>query len=717
MKRTKFTYMLILAALMASCTKDQELVEVSSEVTYSDNEIIFSGSTSQSTKGTVAYDSNLDSMGIYSYATTTPWGEVTSGSDVMAFFNDYNDTYPVLMYLSSSVWTHDLGTKYWPSDGTYLTFYGWAPYGRINRVFNQTTGRPDFSHTLSGDAIINRDLLWAPAVVDQTHGIDEQTNTTGIVTIDYDHAMTALSLNARVLVSEISRAARSNQTYERFGINGITFYKVASEADVEYDETTWEPSWSYANYEDDAYPNNISHIDITAAQGNTLADHENLLYTNGAFRGQVLKVDEDYIEYEELINKGSTPDSYDYVTYSYVDGVYDTDTQKYDTFADYIAARYGVSSTETTITNAELARLTFENTMRTVTDPEGLTETYGIFMLPQTFSEGKSFSGIAPDGKEATPISPDANIRVRLRHYANTLISKTEYEATYGTDYTNCVDYVFTNAEANLTGSDVNGSPAVDTEPYIAFNTQFYFQLSTSEGTSVASGSFISATEYLDGDYDEYDVLFQDLGDGLATPTPYVLTTDGSYSTALENSIQDDYYVLKDQNPQIYATVEIPMTDIFVSVDDFPNGWKAGDWIELYCTFDLTSTDNYDIPMSVYAKVFDWQNSEVYSEVQEPLLVYCDTQTVSSGNGTVTIYTNYEGPIESADISYTGIFSGTATEVIGTSTAISNSTVSKIYSYDIPVSVSGTSGEEGTISVVFNHNNLVATKVFTLTLN
>ncbi|MFR9628201.1 MAG: fimbrillin family protein, partial [Rikenellaceae bacterium] len=458
MKRTKLTYLFAFALLLGSCTMDdvdtEELLEIDP---MTDMSISISGTVNNdsATKGVVIEDeASLATMGVYSYMTPADvtWGNQT-GTDVSSFFNDFNTTYPITATYSTDDGAWGYGyTRYWPSDGSLLHFYAWAPTERINRTYNSTDGYPEFYHTLSSNAIDNYDLMWSVPQVDLKYSDENK----GKVEFDFTHALSRISLYARVYVSKaysIEKEPTNILSYERFGINGITFYDVVGRADVEYDSNL-NPSWKPTT--------TGSRVSITASQGNTLLEHYNSIRTT---TGQVPKVDEDTVDDGEL---------------------------------------------------------TYKSVMMTQTDDDGTeesTDTHGIFLFPQTFCVNETTTD---------PDSPDAYMRVRIRHYENWFVSATE-------------------ARSIINEIDVGGSE---------YEGEYYDHIYCNEDLEIAVIYFDPSATGTTNDTDENSYI------------SYV-----SKSDFLGESYSNNYLcVQKDQTGTLYTTSDLKLSDVFDNTTLFPNG-------------------------------------------------------------------------------------------------------------------------------------------------
>ncbi|MFR9534670.1 MAG: fimbrillin family protein [Rikenellaceae bacterium] len=677
MKRKNIIYYLSLAMLLGACTEANEIDNptIENEVTYGDRAITFGNSLdSTTTRGIIIEDEEtLGTMGVYSYITPSgqTWGVRQDENTVTGFLNDYATTNPIEVSYGDTYWSYGDYVRYWPSDGSKLHFYAWAPYGVISRTFSTTTNYPTFTHSLNTSAVNNQDLLWAAAKVnlqyeantdypgesasseDGNYDADDDLNNDGYVNegtvhFDFSHALSRISIYARVLVSEKATDVTELNYYERFGINGVTFYDVVGNATAQYDDS-WQPSWvAYSE-------NSTSRIDVTASQGNTLLEHYNSIRTT---TGQVPKVDQAYVNETE---------------------------------------------------NGSIDTSTFGNVMM---EEDG--DTHGIFLFPQVFSD---------DG-----FSKDATIDMRIRHYDNEFISVLDAEALLQThtheywNYIYCINEFGTIAVVDFEEGvikevtinideygDANYQGALDeydmeddnleNDPNGALGGNYYIVWNDTEKTMVSKRYYYNPNAAVNATYICYTWenaypggysfgLSFDLSD------PHIdnqeLTRDGTkeddaddntYETLYDQKITVSYTndlpaeaelryqcVKKDTEGTLYSTASIPLTGVFTGTDFEVDGTtevlSAGRHAALYFTFDLTDGDAILVPMTVYAEVLGWIDVPISDSVDDQLVIYCDTQTLSSSDTSVTFYTKCQDDI--AVVSVTGISYMTVNDVSST---------------------------------------------------
>ncbi len=668
MKRKNIIYYLSLAMLLGACTEANEIdnPSVENEVTYGDRAITFGNSleTTTATKGVVIEDleymKNSVSMGVYSYMTAPGqiWGTNQANNTVTPFLDDYSTFNPLEVSYSGSYWSYGTDVRYWPSDGSLLHFYAWAPYNVVSRKFDATTDYyPVFSYSLNSSAVYNEDLLWAPAKVnlryeenpeypgesafsgDGKYNGDYDLNSDGYINggtvhFDFSHAMSRISIYARVLVSAKSTDPTDINYYERFGINGVTFYNVVGSATAEYN-SSWEPSWALNTTDG-------NRVNVTASQGNTLLEHYNSIRTAV---GQVPKVDKEQIEkYNETTN--------------------------------------GIDTS------------TFGNVMMATYDDAGDVvdgTTHGIYLFPQTFSEGGD--------------SPDANIDIRVRHYNNSFISVVEAEEILWEnkeEYWNYIYCVDTDGDVAVVdfekkeiievtihdGSDNPYEYALDpydmedddpeTDPNGDLGGNYYFMWD-------AAGDYITARYYFNPNYGVTGTTYENSlyicytwttaytpGDKFgisydnSNPTPegsdsydnedgvsQAATITVSYTNTLpEDAILRYQCVKKDTEGSLYSSTPISLTGVFTGEGfDTNDGLESGQHAALYFTFDITDGEAILVPMTVYAEVLGWVDVNIDDTVDDQLVIYCDTQTLASGDGTVTFYTKCQDDIAVVSVS------------------------------------------------------------------
>lgn len=664
--------------LLGACTEANEIDNptIENEVTYGDRAITFGNSLdSTTTRGIIIEDEEtLGTMGVYSYITPSgeEWGVRQDENTVTGFLNNYATTNPIEVSYGDTYWSYGDYVRYWPSDGSKLHFYAWAPYGVISRTFSTTTNYPTFTHSLNTSAVNNQDLLWAAAKVnlqyeanskepgvsassgDGNYDENDDLNNDGYVNegtvhFDFSHALSRISIYARVLVSEKATDVTELNYYERFGINGVTFYDVVGNATAQYDDS-WQPSWvAYSE-------NSTSRIDVTASQGNTLLEHYNSIRTT---TGQVPKVDQAYVNETE---------------------------------------------------NGSIDTSTFGNVMM---EEDG--DTHGIFLFPQVFSYGG--------------FSEDATIDMRIRHYDNEFISVLDAEAllqdpefqTQYWDYLYCLDTDGTIAVVDFEKGVINGvmintdgsgdanyqgaldeydmeDDNLDDDPngdlggnyYIVWNetedlviARYYLNPNYNENTQDAGDNY-ATSQYIcytwSSGYDPGDTfgLSYDKSNPTTPGTNMYDNTDGvsgtatitvSYTNDLPAEAELRYQcVKKDTEGTLYSTASIPLTGVFTGTDFEVDGTtevlSAGRHAALYFTFDLTDGDAILVPMTVYAEVLGWIDVPISDSVDDQLVIYCDTQTLSSSDTSVTFYTKCQDDI--AVVSVTGISYMTVNDVSST---------------------------------------------------
>lgn len=605
MKHLNLKYLFWVAALATSvqgCTKSECLdVNAEQQEQQSSSQAISFSSDGVASRATVNENcAQVGTMGVYSYmyridevmdvyadiedfdswkCLASPYYHDTPDI-VYPFFTEDTQTQLTVTYSpleddatgNAGSWGYGW-TQYWPSDpAVRLAFYAFAPQGRINRVYNEDRGIHDFNHTISASALDNYDLMWA----DVKHDMTSTTNADGTVDISLEHALTRLTIEARIAVDAVTDASvngydyTDKYNYERFGINGITFYGVASQANVVYyDESGWDgtPRWAWSK---DAAGNDVidNRIDLTATQGNTLVSHSNSLnYANtgevvaGENYGQIRKISKEQWEEE---NGVSDPDTFTNVMYVNEDG-----------------------------------------------------QTYSIFAIPQNFSTD----------------SPDATARVRLRHYDNYMISVSEYVGQRtlfeGLDENNTLAFA-TKPVSELQDSGVYDYEATQgNDPYL-FGIQFVEEAEYEANIDGNCFSFVGIDS--DGIIANTTFYYKIMTCYDASATTYeigdLLSSDGSAFAGVE------YFVVKDMDGTIYETGDISLSPIFTS------GWNAGDWYTLQVTFDATFGSNITVPLSVEAQVLDWIDQDVEVELDEQLVVYCDQMSLSHSATSVVFYTN-----------------------------------------------------------------------------
>ncbi len=271
MKTQIYIALAIVVAVATGCRKDETILE--GDIFVESSDIIgFVGEESPETKGEViTADSNFDNMEVFAlYSAQDSWSSATSVIGYMdeqlvaRTYNDVDDLDNDGNVISTTrvwdAWSYS-PARYWPADAEdKISFFGFAPNGVIKHAYDENSGKPQFSHTLSDLASENEDLLGAV--------VFDQTRTDSSVNLDFDHLLTKLMLYAQF--KGVNSEAEAGETYIINGISIIGLYPTRT-LNIGNDGTM---SWSL----DDTTQ---STIELIAAQGNTLKSKEDYSLKDG----------------------------------------------------------------------------------------------------------------------------------------------------------------------------------------------------------------------------------------------------------------------------------------------------------------------------------------------------------------------------------------------------------------------------------------------------
>ncbi|MFR9659882.1 MAG: hypothetical protein SNG04_05660 [Rikenellaceae bacterium] len=271
MKRQRLYIMMLLMAIAVGCRKDETSLD--ELFAPSGGEIAFASEDNwDTTKSTVIGEETLKELGMEVFAFYTA-AEEWSSADVapQQFMIDQSVAYNS----ETSAWSYS-PVKYWPNnESEKITFFAFAPDLAINHSFD-TTGKPQFSHTLSTLASENEDLV-AAVQYDQTkQGVEESTS--GSVEFSFAHALTKITIKAKIIDSSSDTKA-GDITNEKYIISAVSISGVQPTRSLTIDENG---TMSWSDDDDTQTP-----IEVTAAQGVTLKskDDYNLLgnYDDGKY--------------------------------------------------------------------------------------------------------------------------------------------------------------------------------------------------------------------------------------------------------------------------------------------------------------------------------------------------------------------------------------------------------------------------------------------------
>lgn len=253
MKRIKFIYLLLLTLLVSGCTKS-EIEGGNTDGNETSGEISF-GSAVEWTRG--AEMNEITSLSLYSIFSYKKWeDEDVIKDDMLPFFtSDYTTTIELTSTDNGATLSYDGGVRYWPTgESEYLNFFALYPASELTTTFDETSGKPQFSYTMSALAGENDDLAF-DVLTDMTSA----TSDNGSVKFNLEHLLSKLTLKAK-LEGECEEDENGTYTNVSYTINGITIYGLNGNADlvINSDGTT---AWDIDETK--------STMDLTATQGVT----------------------------------------------------------------------------------------------------------------------------------------------------------------------------------------------------------------------------------------------------------------------------------------------------------------------------------------------------------------------------------------------------------------------------------------------------------------
>ncbi|MFI3278280.1 MAG: fimbrillin family protein [Rikenellaceae bacterium] len=273
MSRIKIIPILLFAAIVGSCSKDETTVGGGGNTTGA---ISLSTTVSWATRGASVEDiKDVTELTLYSF---DAYGEVgtdwESATSLAPFFTN-DTTTPLTLTTSDEGVTWDYtattgGLRYWRADNAEaITFFALYPESELTTTFNETTGKPEFAYSMSELAADNHDL-----VIDAHYDLNNTAAGGEKVQFDLQHALTKLTLKAKIYGT-----LNDDNTYyymyedqggvtvygdSKYFINGISFSGLYNGATLDIDlngDGTRTIRWTL---------DVENTIEVTAAQDNTV---------------------------------------------------------------------------------------------------------------------------------------------------------------------------------------------------------------------------------------------------------------------------------------------------------------------------------------------------------------------------------------------------------------------------------------------------------------
>lgn len=252
MKRIKILTLLLFAALLSNCSKDDTIGNIEEPFTIG-NPISFTDAIW--TKGSIFTDGQLTSMEIYAYDTgnTNYNTEDASPQSFMTTQATRTD--------KNSSWSYPAeDIKYWVSD--HLTFFA-VPTSQFEITPNADINKlPKFTYTM-GTQADDVDDITAAAAYDQS----QESSNHGAVNLQFRHALTRISIygGLKNFEEDDDFFLKQGITNVKYYIDGITFFDLESKGDMSWN-SEGKIEWNLTPY------STLSKIEYSATRGVTFAD-------------------------------------------------------------------------------------------------------------------------------------------------------------------------------------------------------------------------------------------------------------------------------------------------------------------------------------------------------------------------------------------------------------------------------------------------------------
>ncbi len=264
---------------MGSCSKIEPTLEGGGSGDETTTAISLGTDISWATKGASVDElKDVAELTLYSFDAynADSWWDVESSDDLAPFFTD-NTTTPMTLTTSDYGATWDYtsttgGLRYWRADNEEaITFFALYPESELTTTFNEASGKPEFSYTMSEFASENHDL-----VIDALYDLNNEAAGGETVKFSLQHALTKLTLKAKINGTLLSDDKTYSYTYQddggdvtvygdsKFFINGISFSGLYNGATLDIDlndDDTRTIRWTL---------DKDNTIEVTATQDNTL---------------------------------------------------------------------------------------------------------------------------------------------------------------------------------------------------------------------------------------------------------------------------------------------------------------------------------------------------------------------------------------------------------------------------------------------------------------
>lgn len=212
MKRILYFIFSLLVISFASCTDEEDIVEVNKS-----NKISFFVDGNSNYKGTILTNTNLSKFNVFAYSSTNLMSPTTSLSP---YINN------LIVTKTSGLWNYT-GCYYWPEDG-FIQFFAVAsdennvslPTGVSNWTIG-TTGYPSFSYQTNSDVSLQKDLVVATS-------IDKNKDTLSPVNMKFQHILTQISISC--ILSKNTGTTYRMEKIELLGVETTAKYSFDSDS-------------------------------------------------------------------------------------------------------------------------------------------------------------------------------------------------------------------------------------------------------------------------------------------------------------------------------------------------------------------------------------------------------------------------------------------------------------------------------------------------------
>jgi hypothetical protein len=184
--------MLVLA--MSACSVEREVTPNPEGHT-----IAFSAGEESATRASIV--TSLRKIGVFGYSHTGGFDDA-----LVSRLPDYFLNQDVADLPGNGTWTYDGVRKYWPAQGTNLSFFAYAPFVDVEDTFTlyptklADAGAPTIDYTVPTGIIDQIDLMWGKSV-DMTFA----DSNNGQVELKMDHALTRVDFEVKLAEEEQGR--------------------------------------------------------------------------------------------------------------------------------------------------------------------------------------------------------------------------------------------------------------------------------------------------------------------------------------------------------------------------------------------------------------------------------------------------------------------------------------------------------------------------------